>query len=132
MSIINDIHFKSKNLLQRLRGLKFIVDENRDVLNKNSVSLEFLAFKIDIAQNFIDELHLWEELGNQSKCDDVSVHAQFFLEQAQVLMDRLLDEQCEEAWLVFQRELSITSYASTSYKFVLSTSKKDCSSSIAV
>jgi hypothetical protein len=104
MTIINGIHIESENLLQELEGLKFFADSNRDALNKNPVLVEFVAFKMDIAQGFIEELQIWETLENQSKCDYVIENAQFFLEQIQVLMDRTLNQQYEEALLCLQKE----------------------------
>ena len=127
----NVSHGKSEQLLQRLRGLKSIVDGSREVLNKNLVSKEFLAFKIDIATNLIEELQLWEKLGNAGKCTSVFEDAQFFLEQAWVLMDRLLDEQCEEAWLDFQRELKFPNHTSLNHKYVLSNNFQERSIGIA-
>jgi len=128
MSTCNDFRTKSENLLQQLRGLKFIMDANRGILNRNPVSNEFLNFKVDIAQNFIEELQLWEELGNQSKCNVVFDNAQFFLEQSQVLMDRMLDDYCKNAWLDFQKELTFTNHAFSNYVYVLSSNVQDCPS----
>ena len=122
---------KSEQLLQQLRGLKFIVDGSGDVLNKNLISKEFLAFKIDLANNLIEELQLWEKLGNADKCNSVFEDAQFFLEQAQVLMDRMLDDQCEEAWLDFQRELRFANYAPIHHKYVYRSGIKACPISVA-
>jgi len=127
----NAVPIKSEQLLQQLRGLKFIVDGSRDVLNQNLVLKEFLAFKIDIANNLIEELQLWEKLGTVSKCNSVFDDALFFLEQAWVLMDRMLDEQCEEAWLNFQRELRFANYASINHKYVLGNNIKACPISVA-
>jgi hypothetical protein len=127
----NAIPIKSEQLLQQLRGLKFIVDGSRDVLNKNLTSKEFLAFKIDIANNLIEELQLWENLGNASKCNSVFDDARFFVEQAWGLMNRMLDEQCEEAWLEFQRELRFANHACLNHKYVLSCNNKDCPISVA-
>jgi hypothetical protein len=119
MATMNEMQLKSEYLLQQLRGLKYIVDANKHELNKNAVSMEFLGFKIDLAQNLIEELRLWEEIGNQNKCKDVFDNAHFFLEQALALMDRMLDEQCEEAWLDFQRELRFTNHVTIPYEYVL-------------
>jgi hypothetical protein len=116
MTISNDIHTKSEHLLQQLRGLEFIVDANKDVLDMNPVSKEFIGFKMDIARNFIEELQLWEELGNPGRCNVVFEHAQFFIEQAQVLTDRILDSYCEESWLDYQRTLRFTRHTSTTFE----------------
>lgn len=131
MTISNNIHTKSELLLQQLRGLKFIVDANKEVLNKNPVSREFIGFKMDIAQNFIEELQLWEKLGNPSKCSDVLDNAQFFIQQAQVLVDRILDDHCNEAWLDYQRTLRFTNHISTTFEYVLGNNMEACPGSIA-
>jgi|WetSurMetagenome_2_1015567.scaffolds.fasta_scaffold939286_1 hypothetical protein len=131
MAMRNGIHNASDNLIQLLAGLRYMVDANKDILADRPVSNEFLGFKIDIAQNFIDELQLWEDVGNQSKCNEVIENARFFIEQAQVLLDRILDEQCEQAWLDFQRELRFTSHDSTNYGYVLMYTAKSPSGSVA-
>ena len=119
MATFNNLHINSENLLQQLRSLKFIMGSNQDILDKNPVSNEFLNFKIDIAQNYIEELQLWEEIGNQGKCDSMVDNTLFFLEQARVLLDRMLDDHCNDAWLDFQKELRFTNYASINHKYVL-------------
>ena len=124
MALINDVRNESDRLIQQLAGLQYIIETNRDGMNKYFVTLEFLAFKMDVAQSFIEELQSWEMLGNQGKCDSAMDGAQFFLEQARVLLDRVLDEQCEDAWLDSQRELRFSSYASSKYEYVLGTNEK--------
>jgi hypothetical protein len=105
MAVIDETYTKSAQLLQKLRGLKFLADTNRIGLNKDPFFVEFLGFKIDMAQSFIEELQNWEELGNQRKCKDTLDDALFFLGEINVLIDRKFDEHCEEAWLDYQREL---------------------------
>jgi hypothetical protein len=105
MAFIDEAHTKSAQLLQQLRGLKFLAGANKDQLNKDSFFVEFLHFKMDMAQSFIEELQNWEELGNQRKCKDTLDDALFFLGEINVLIDRKFDEHCEEAWLDYQREL---------------------------
>jgi len=53
-------------------------------------------------------LQNWEELGNQRKCKDTIDNAIFFLGEITILIDSKFDEQCEEAWLDYQRELGFT------------------------
>jgi hypothetical protein len=108
MTLIDDAHTKSTQLLQQLRGLKFLVDTNKDKLNQDPFFVEFLGFKTDMAQSFIEELQNWEELGNQRKCKDTLEDVLFFLGEINALIDRKLDEHCEEAWLDYQRELGFT------------------------
>jgi hypothetical protein len=108
MTLIDEAHTKSTQLLQQLRGLKFLVDTNKDKLNQDPFFVEFLGFKMDMAQSFIEELQNWEELGNQRKCKDTLDAALFFLGEITVLIDRKFDEHCEEVWFDYQRELGST------------------------
>ena len=110
MAAANEVHIRSEILLQQLGGCKFIAEANRDELNKDPLLKELIAFKMEIAQGFIEELQGWEVLGNQSKCQYASENAQFFLGQIQVIMDRMLDDLCEKAWLDFQKELRFGIY----------------------
>ena len=119
MAVSNGIRNKSENLLRQLGGCKFIVDINRDALNKDPFFKEFLAFKIDVAQGYIAELQIYERLGDQSKCKSAIENAQFFLVQIQDFIDRMLDEQCEEAWENFQKELKFTNHVSIPHEYVL-------------
>jgi len=105
MALIVDAHAESTQLLQQLRGLKFLVDTNRDEINKDPFFEDFLGFKMDIAQSFIEELRSWEELGNQRKCKDTLDDALFFLGEVNVLIDRKFNEHCEKVWLDYQGEL---------------------------
>jgi len=119
MAVSNDFQNKSENLLQQLGGCKFIAEINRDLLNKDPFLKEFLAFKMDVAQGYIAELQIYERLGDQSKCKSAAENALFFLRQIQVLIDRMLDDQCEEAWLDFQKELRFTNHIPFPYEYVL-------------
>ncbi len=119
MAISNELYNKSDKLVQQLAGLQYIVDTNPDVINKDPVTREFLAFKVEIALSFVEELQVWKTLGNQAKCNSAIANAQFFMEQAQVLLDRMLDEYCEEAWSDFQKELAFTPYVPTDYNHIL-------------
>ena len=114
----------SEQLYQQLGGCKYIVDVNSDRLNQDPFLKDFLAFKIDIAQGYIEELQIWERLGDQRKSRSAIDNAISFLEQIQVLIDRILDDQCEEAWVDFQRELRFSSYVSTPYEYVLTQTAK--------
>ena len=108
MALIDEAHTKSTQLLQQLRGLKFLADTNRDELNQDPFFVEFLGFKMDMAQSFIEELQSWEALGNQRKCKDTIDGALFFIGEINALIDRKFDEHCEEVWLDYQRELGFT------------------------
>ncbi len=109
MTFIGGIHNESNQLVQQLAGLRYIVDSHLNLLDADPFSKDFLSFKLDLAQSFVDELQVWKTLGNQSKCDAAVKNANFFLEQTQALLDRILNEYCEKAWLDSQRELAFTS-----------------------
>jgi hypothetical protein len=119
MATINNVHVNSETLIQQLGDLKFIVETNKDVLTQNLVAYEFLGFKVDIANNLIEELLLWEEIGNQSKCISLFNDAQFFLEQVNFLVDRMFEELCAKAWLDSQRELQFVEYITIPHEYVL-------------
>lgn len=119
MAVSNDIRNKSENLLQQLGSCKFIADINREALNKDPFLQEFLAFKMDVAQGYIAELQIYERLGDQSKCKTAIENAQFFLGQIQDLIDQMLDEQCEEAWEDFQKELRFANHVPIPHEYVL-------------
>lgn len=125
MTTINGIHSKSENLLQQVEEWKCFASANRDVLNKNPFMEEFLAFKLDIAQGYIEELQFWEEVANQSKCHDAIENAQFFLGQIKVLIDRIICDQHEKELLDSQNELSFTLRVSKSHEHVLHESIKN-------
>lgn len=125
MTTINDVHSSSESLLQQLEGWKCIASANRDILiNQNPFLVEFLAFKLDIAQGYIEELHFWEEVANQSKCQNAIENTQFFLGQVKVLMDRVICEQQKKVLIDSQNELSFTIRVSTSHEHVLHESIK--------
>ena len=99
MATENETHLSSEHLLQRLGSWKFIAASNQEAFEKNPVLLEFLGFEMDAALSFIEELQVWEKVGDQSKCDYAVENTQVFLEKIQVLIDCALDEQEEEALL---------------------------------
>jgi hypothetical protein len=115
MTTSNEIHIESENLLQKLEGLKLFAHAKSDALNENPVSLEFVAFKMEIAQGFIEELQIWETLENQSKCKYAIENAQFFLEQIQVLMDRTLNQPYEGVFLCLQEQSKFNNYVFQSH-----------------
>ena len=119
MTMFSSVSNKSENLLQQLEGWKSIASANRNVLNKNPFLEEFLAFKMEIAQGYIDELIFWEEVENQSKCHDAIDNARFFLGQIQVLIDRMLKDPCEEVFLDPETEISVTLRISRFHEYVL-------------
>jgi hypothetical protein len=124
MTKINDVHSSSESLLQQLEGWKCIASAQRDILNQNPFLEEFLAFKLDIAQGYIEELQFWEEVANQSKCQNAIENTQFFLGQVKVLMDRVICGQQKEVLIDSQNELSFTIRVSTSHEHVLHESIK--------
>jgi hypothetical protein len=126
MTIINSVHFKSENLLQQLEGWKCIVSANRDVLSKDPFLEEFLAFKMDIAQGYLEELQFWEEVGNQNKCQDAIKNTLFFLGQIQVIIDRMLSDQQDEVLNDSQKELNVTIRVSTFHEYVLQENTTIC------
>jgi hypothetical protein len=131
MALMNTINNKSDQLIQQLGGLRYPVDINHCMLNQSPISKEFLIFKLEIAQSLVEELQSWETLGNQSKCDSLMESVQVFLDQAQVLLDMILDKHCEQAWLDSLQELKFTHYASINYNYVLSSDIKACPSTVA-
>jgi hypothetical protein len=118
MSKITSISIKSENLLNELDGWKLIATANKDELNNDPFLKEFLAFKLDITQGFIEELQFWEEVGNDSKCHNAIENAQFFLGQIQILMDRFLSDQQKEVLFDSQKELNVTIYVPTFHEYV--------------
>ena len=127
MVVSNDFRNKSENLLQQLGGCKFIAEINRDVLNKDPFLKEFLAFKMDVTQSYISELQIYERLRDQSKCKSAIENAELFLEQIQSIIDRMLDDECEEAWLDFQKELRFANYVTIPHEFVLNQNTNELS-----
>ncbi len=131
MTTGNEIHIDSKNLLQQLESLQFLADASWSLLNIEPVSREFLAFKIEIARNMIQELEMWEKLHDQRKCNCVIQDAQFFLAQIQAFFDHMLEEQCEAAWRDAQSELRFTRHAYRAYEYLLSNNINSFPDSIA-
>ncbi len=115
MTFMDGRHTESDKLIQQLAGLEYIVDSNSNILNQDPFARDFLAFKMEVAQSFIEESQLWRTMGNQRKCDAAVQNANIFLEQTQTLLDGILNEYCEKAWLDFQRELAFTSPVFTYY-----------------
>jgi hypothetical protein len=97
MTTSNSITNESESLVRQLRDWKSFVEANRDIVKKDSFLSEFIGFKMDIAQNLIEELQCWEEIGNQSKCEHVSGDIQLFLGQIQVLIERAFSDAREQA-----------------------------------
>jgi hypothetical protein len=104
MTTFNGSTNESEILVRQLGDWKSVIEANSDILKKNSFLREFLGFKMDIAQNLIEELQSWEEIGNQSKCDRVSGDIQLFLGQIQVLIERAFSDAWEQALPVPDQE----------------------------
>ena len=110
MAITNEIRIKSDCLLQELGNWKLVAIAYGDLIDKNTFLKEFLAFKMDLAQGFIEELQGWEEIGNETKCKNAIGNAEFFLGQIQVLFDRVVAGQYQEKWRELEEELIFTDY----------------------
>jgi hypothetical protein len=115
MTTLNEIHSNSERLLQEVEIWRFTVTAYRDILCKDAFLKEFLAFKIDIAQGFVEELQAWEETGNEAKCKYAIDNAEFFFGQIQVLFDRMFADQYQEAWPEMKEELIVTDYISMDF-----------------
>jgi|GEM_PF-5888771 len=110
MTITNEIGIKSDYLLQELGNWKLVAIAYGDLIDKNTFLKEFLAFKMDIAQGFIEELQVWEEIGNETKCKKAIENAVFFLGQIQTLFDRVIAGRYQETWRKQEEELIFTDY----------------------
>ena len=119
MTTMHDIHLESEKLLQQMDGLKFSAGANLDVINKDPFMVEFLSFKMEIAQGFIEELQFWEECENQSKCKYAIENTKFFLGQIQVLIDHLLREHHEEVVIDSQNEVRVSIHVPSIHEYVL-------------
>ena len=108
MTTPNEIHVKSEHLFWQLGNWKFIVAASSDLFHKDAFLKDFLAFKMDIAQGFIEELESWEEIRNETKCKNAIDNAEFFLEQIQVLIDRVIADQYQEPWQDMEEERTLT------------------------
>jgi len=110
MALSNEIHNRSECLLQELRNWKLIASAYEDLIDTDTFLKEFLAFKMDIAQGFIEELQGWEEMGNEAKCKNSIEHAVFFLGQIQVLFDRVVAGRYQETWRKLEKETIFADY----------------------
>jgi hypothetical protein len=110
MSTANEIHVNSEYLLQQLENWKLIAAAYGDLIEKDAVLKEFLAFKIDITQGFIEELQGWEALGNETKCKNAIDSAEFFLGQIQALFDRVFAGRYQEKWREMEEECVSSDY----------------------
>ena len=114
MGATNEIHIKSECLLQQLENWKLIAAAYGDLIEKDAFLKEFLAFKLEIARGFIEELQGWEEAGNETKCKNATDSAEFFLGQIQVLFDRVFAGRSQETWREMKEEYVSTDYISVS------------------
>ena len=106
----NEVRIKSECLLQQLGNWKLIAAAYGDLIEKDAFLKEFLAFKMDIAQGFIEELQVWEAIGNETKCKKAIENAVFFLGQIQTLFDRVIAGRYQETWRKQEEELIFTDY----------------------
>ena len=113
MTTANEVRIKSECLLQQLENWKLIAAAYGDLVEKDAFLKEFLAFKMNIARGFIEELQGWEEVGNETKCKNAIDNAEFFLGQIQALFDRVIAGRYQETW----REMA-EQYVSTDYIYV--------------
>ena len=110
MTITNEIGIKSDYLLQELGNWKLVAIAYGDIIDNDTFLKQFLAFKMDIAQGFIEELQVWEEIGNEIKCKKAIENAVFFLGQIQTLFDRVIAGRYQETWRKQEEELIFTDY----------------------
>ena len=110
MTTANEIHVNSGYLLKQLGNWKCIAAAFCDLFDKDPFQKEFLAFKMDIVQGFIEELQAWEETGNETKCKNAIDNSEFFLGQIQVLIDRVLGVQYQANWEDMEEERNFTFY----------------------
>jgi|SRR6186997_733177 hypothetical protein len=106
----NEVRIKSECLLQQLENWKLIAAAYGDLIEKDAILKEFLAFKIDIARGFIEELQGWEEAGNETKCKNAIDNAESFLGQIQALFDREFAGRYQETWREMEEEYVPTDY----------------------
>lgn len=110
MATANEIHVQSQSLLQELGIWKFTVSRNSDLFKYDSFLKEFLAFKIDMVQGFIEELDSWEKTGNEAKCKNAIGNAEFFLGQIQVLFDSMFADEYSGSSQDMEEEPIFTDY----------------------
>lgn len=106
MATSNEIRIKSECLLQELEIWRFTVTPHSKLFDKDAFLRDFLAFKIDIAQGFIEESYKWEKSGNETKRKSVIDHAEMYLGQIQDLFDKMFADQDQENWQDMEEEVS--------------------------
>jgi len=110
MTTANEIRVTSEYLLQQLENWKLIAAAYSDLIEKDAFLKQFLAFKMDIARGFIEELQGWEETGNETKCKNAIDSAEFFLGQIQALFDRVIAGRYQEKWREMEEQYVPTDY----------------------
>jgi hypothetical protein len=120
MTTANEFYVNSEYLLQQVENWKLIAAAYGDLIEKDAVLKEFLAFKIDIARGFVEELQGWEEIGNETKCKNTIENAEFFLGQIQALFDRVIAGRYQEKWREMEEEYVSTDYIYVSPEIILS------------
>ena len=98
MATTNDFRIESERLFGELGTWRSAVISHRDLFDKNAFLKDFLGFKMDIVQGWIEELQSWEEAGNDTKCKNAIEHAESILRQIQVIFDDTLADQHQETW----------------------------------
>jgi len=96
MATSNDVRIKSEQLLQELVIWRSTITPSSNLFDKDLFLKDFLAFKMDMVQGFIEELHSWEETGNETKCKNAVDNAEVYLGQIQVLFDSMFVDQYQE------------------------------------
>lgn len=93
MATTNEVRIKSESLLQELGIWRSIIIPSSNLFDKDLFLRDFLAFKIDIAQGFIEESYKWEKSGNETKRKNAVDNAEVYLGQIQVLFDGMFIDQ---------------------------------------
>jgi hypothetical protein len=114
MVTTNDFRIESERLFQELGTWRSTVTSHRDLFDKNAFLKDFLGFKMDIVQGWIEELQVWEETGNDTKCKNAIENADSILRQIQVMFDNMLADQPQETWQDMKRERCSTGSISVS------------------
>lgn len=104
MATTNDFHIQSEHLFQELGTWRSTVTSHRELFDKNAFLKDFLGFKMDIVQGWIEELRGWEETGNDTKCKNAIENAESILRQIQVMFDGMSADQPQETWQDMEEE----------------------------
>jgi hypothetical protein len=90
MASNTSIEFEGEILVMQLESYKLAAHAFRDLIDHNLIEKELLSFKVEIAQGYIDQLEVYEELGDQIKCGYAIDNANHFLEQIKVMLEKIV------------------------------------------